>query len=127
MERRLRKQEWRKEKGMRRQIARAVPARHSERSAAESRNPAASLKRKATGSLDSARDDIRFVKALGVYERSHVAFYDQRCSCVRSALWLRDIYLAGKMKDCVIHRHVGFQFIDNDYLFIGRTLASDFN
>src|SRR5215216_2741432 len=127
MERRRRKQEWRKEKGLRRRIARAVPARHSERSAAESRNRAASLKRKATGSLDSARDNIGFLKAFGVYERSHFAFYDQRCSCVGSALWLRNIYLAGEMKHCVIQRHVGFQFIDNDYLFVRRTLASDFN
>ena len=45
--------------------------------------------------------------------------------CESSALWLRDIYLAGEMKYRVIHRHVGFDFIDDDHLFVRRSLASD--
>ena len=38
--------------------------------------------------------------------------------CGSSALWLGDSYLAGKMKYRVIHRHVGFDFIDDDHLFV---------
>jgi hypothetical protein len=35
-----------------------------------------------------------------------------------SALWFRDANLAGKMKYRVIHRHVRFDFINNDCLFV---------
>src|SRR4029077_16892054 len=35
-----------------------------------------------------------------------------------SALWFGDVYLAGEMKYRVIHRHVRFDFINNDRLFI---------
>src|SRR6478752_3944955 len=45
--------------------------------------------------------------------------------CGSSALRLRDSYLAGEMKYRVIHRHVGFDFIDNDRLFVRRSLCSD--
>src|SRR5512132_3373621 len=45
--------------------------------------------------------------------------------CGSSALWFRDTYLAGEMKYRVIHRHVGFDFIDDDHLFVRRSLASD--
>ena len=47
--------------------------------------------------------------------------------CGSSALWLGDIYLAGEMKYRVIHRHVGFGFIDDDLLFVRCALASDFD
>src|SRR5437867_3534547 len=45
--------------------------------------------------------------------------------CESSALWLGDTDLAGEMKYRVIHRHVGFDFIDDDSLFVRRSLASD--
>src|SRR3982751_277247 len=45
--------------------------------------------------------------------------------CRSSALRLGDTYLAGEMKYRVIHGHVGFEFIDNDHLLVGRALASD--
>ena len=43
-----------------------------------------------------------------------------RC-CGSSALWLGDSYLAGEMKYRVIHRHIGFDFVDDDLLLVRRS------
>lgn len=42
-----------------------------------------------------------------------------------SAFWLGETYLAGEMENSVIHRNVGLDFVDDDFLLVGRALASE--
>jgi hypothetical protein len=42
-----------------------------------------------------------------------------------SALWLGETYLAGEMENSVIHRNVGLDFVDDDFLLVRRAFASE--